>query len=201
MLSLRVPLSSALPLKILLQLSCSGGAARGSFSAVVFRETPSSSSAAVAQSWTSRCWRWRCQRWRESRSRTANSCCPTEEKAGSLVPEQRAWCRWRLTGRWLAQQMSGHKLSKKQVFCGPEISQIFLSSTPASLRRFNCCSSQTIDLCTQAINELCSEILFMNWFNKLWEMGRIDVPVRMRMRIMERSSCGKPLLVEKNDRD
>ena len=56
MLSLRVPLSSALPLKILLQLSCSGGAARGSFSAVVFRETPSgtSSSAAVAQSWTSR---------------------------------------------------------------------------------------------------------------------------------------------------
>ena len=49
MLSLRVPLSSALPLKILLQLSCSGGAARGSFSAVVFRETPSSSSAAVGQ--------------------------------------------------------------------------------------------------------------------------------------------------------
>ena len=70
MLSLRVPLSSALPLKILLQLSCSGGAARGSFSAVVFRETPSSSSAAVAQSWTSRCWTWRCQHWRESPSRT-----------------------------------------------------------------------------------------------------------------------------------
>ena len=70
MLSLRVPLSSTLPLKILLQLSCSGGAARGSFSAVVFRETPSSSSAAVAQSWTSRCWTWRCQHWRESRSQS-----------------------------------------------------------------------------------------------------------------------------------
>ena len=38
MLSLRVSLSSALILKIPLQLSCSGGAARGSFSTVVFRE-------------------------------------------------------------------------------------------------------------------------------------------------------------------